>query len=279
VRLGGFVIHGNDEATLGPCLDSLTAVADEVVAVDCGSTDLSAHLVSWRGIRRVQLPWQGYGAARAAAAAALESCHYILFLDADEYLEPCAVRGVRTWKLQRPESPFYTCRVRDWAELRGRRFLFRTQRRVRLLRRDAAHWRSGMIVHEHVPGAELASPLSIDIEHRYAVDIRQREAKNERYALLWALQTEANGRRALTFGAARRLWHTLKAGLLSGAVWRGGFPAIRLAWAASRYHALKYQRLAEVRRGAFADELELVRSQRLRELFIRLDAERRRLHG
>ncbi|MFK9339948.1 glycosyltransferase, partial [Escherichia coli] len=86
MKLGGFVIHGNNVETLGACLDSLRSVSDEVVAVDSCSTDGSARLDEERGVRRIELPWQGYGAARAAAAEALRGCDYLFFLDADERL-------------------------------------------------------------------------------------------------------------------------------------------------------------------------------------------------
>ena len=68
MRLGGFVIHGNNADTLARCLDAIAAVADEVVAVDSCSSDGSAELARSRGIRQVVHRWEGYGAARQVAA-------------------------------------------------------------------------------------------------------------------------------------------------------------------------------------------------------------------
>ena len=48
------------------------AVADPVVAVDSCSTDGSAGLVRARGIPAIVHPWEGYGAARAVGARALD---------------------------------------------------------------------------------------------------------------------------------------------------------------------------------------------------------------
>jgi len=131
MRLGGFVIHGSAAATLGACLESLAAVCDELVAVDSGSCDGSAELVRASGARRVEHPWCGYGAARVAAVAALAPCDYVFFLDSDERLLPGAVEAIRRWKESSPAAPYVRLALRDWAELPGRRFLFRTEHRVR----------------------------------------------------------------------------------------------------------------------------------------------------
>ena len=90
VRLGGFVIHGNNKSTLKACVESLRSVCDEVVAVDSCSTDGSAELVRSLGARSETLPWQGFGAARAKAMSLLAPADYVFFLDSDE--DPSRIR-------------------------------------------------------------------------------------------------------------------------------------------------------------------------------------------
>lgn len=265
MRLGGFVIHGNAADTLGRCLDGLAAVCDEVVAVDSESTDGSAELARTRGARQLVHPWQGYGAARAAAAAALAHCDYLFFLDSDEWLEDEAVRALRAWKASSPAAPAYTLLRRDWAELPTGRFLFASDPHVRLARPAHTRWTPRMLVHEALP-REGAEPLDAVVEHRFATSLEGFRAKEERYALLWALQAQAEGRRG-KWPPLQAPAHALRLALFKGALLRGGLPALRLAWGFGRYHARKYQLLAALRAGARPELSRALEEGRLEELF------------
>ncbi|WP_242344860.1 glycosyltransferase family 2 protein [Anaeromyxobacter terrae] len=268
MRLGGFVIHGDATATLGPCLDGLVAVCDEVVAVDCGSRNGSAEIARARGVRRLEHPWEGFGAARAAAAEALRGCDWLLFLDSDERLTPEAIAVLRRWRASEPRVARYSLPVRDWAELPGKRFLYRVEWHVRLVRADAARWDPSMIVHEALPPAETER-LDAVIEHRFATSITARFAKGERYAMLWALRF-ADAERSVKPAWLQRPFHVLRDCVAKGALFRGGLTAVRLAWAVSRYHSRKYTLLAEVRAGAHPELVAAFRASRYREIFERL---------
>jgi glycosyltransferase involved in cell wall biosynthesis len=265
MRLGGFVIHGNNRDTLGPCLDSLLAVCDEVVAVDSCSTDGSAELTRARGVRAVIHPWEGYGAARVAAAEALRDCDYLFFLDSDERLADGAAEAIRAWRDLGPTLPHYRLPRRDWAELPSGRFLFRTERHVRLVRADAAAWRRTMIVHEALPRRE-AGFVPAPIEHRFATAVEGLAEKQEKYALLWAIRAHAEGRRPRST-AGRRVGHVLRDGVVKGALFRGGLDALRLAWAVSNYHEKKYMYLREIEAGGHPEKVRAFAEGRFAELF------------
>ncbi len=270
MKLGGFVIHGNAGDTLRACLESLGAVSDEVVAVDSGSTDGSAAIDAQFGIRRIELPWQGYGAARAAAARALASCDYLFFLDSDEHLVTGSDEQIRRWKASSPDAPAYQVKRHDWVDLDGHRFRFRTSARRRLLRRDAARWTPSMIVHEAVAPVRTVLLPRVAVDHRFATALDERAARNDRYALLWAVQAFDESRPSKP-AALQRLAHFGKEALLSGSLFRGGADALRLSWRVSRYHALKYQFLRRLRRGEMPDLVELYRRGDFRALFGRAD--------
>jgi (heptosyl)LPS beta-1,4-glucosyltransferase len=271
MRLGAFVIHGNNGTTLGRCLDSLSAVAEACVAVDTGSTDGSAELARARGIRRIELRWEGYGAARARGAGALRDCDYVFFLDSDEWLEPPAIEALRSWKAAAPSAPHYALVRRDWATLEGRRFLFRRERHVRLVRRDSALWGREMIVHEALPPAETVR-LPIALEHQFADDVASMRAKMERYALLWAIRFRREPRRVKP-AALQHLAHFFREAVVKGAAFRGGVPALRLARAVAWNHARKYQLLRDVRAGAWPELVRAYDEGRLEELFRMLNGE------
>jgi len=265
MKLGGFVIHGNNADTLGRCLDSLLQVCDEVVAVDSMSTDGSAELPAARGIRSVRVPWRGYGAARARAVELLGPCDYVFFLDSDEHLEPEAVTQLHAWKNSSPTGAVYSVRRRNWARIGGRRFVYRTDTRARLVRRDHASWAPEMIVHEAIRSGDK-HPTGIHVEHRFADGLERRVEKDERYALLWAIQAHAEGRRPKAVWPQRPA-HMIRDLLFGGALFRGGWGAWQLAANVSRYHAKKYVYLEQVQEGRYAEVVAAYRAGRLEDLF------------
>ena len=268
MRLGGYVIHGNNRDTLGACLEGLLALCDEVVALDSQSTDGSVELARSLGARSVTHPWQGYGAARAAAMGALGPCDYVFYLDSDEHLGPEALRTLRAWRESQPQEPVYLLPRRDWAELDGHRFRYRTEWRARLVRRDVAVWRPEMIVHEALPRMR-AVRVHAPIEHRFATSLAGRAEKEERYALLWAVRALAEGRR-LKPAALQRPAHLVRDCLLHGALWRGGLDAVRLSWAVSAYHAAKYRHLRALRQGQHPELVRAFQEGRYDEVFSRV---------
>ena len=268
MRLGGFVIHGNNASTLPRCLDSLAAVCDRLLAVDCGSTDGSRELTTRRGFEVLTRPWEGYGAARSAAVAALDDCDWVLFLDSDEWLEPAALDALRALKTAPPAEPLVALTRRDWADLGGAPFLYRTEHHVRLVRRDCARWSRGMIVHEALPPAPVHR-LDAALEHLFVTDVPAMQRKVERYALLWALRFHEEGRRG-KWPPVQRVAHLVRELLLKRAAFTGRPEAFALASSIAGYHATKYRVLREVRQGRHAALLTLLRQDRLVELFAAL---------
>ncbi|RKG74265.1 glycosyltransferase [Corallococcus terminator] len=268
MRLAGFVIHGNNQDTLPRCLEGLLSVCDEVVALDSLSTDGSTEIARRMGARSVSMAWAGYGAARAAAIAALEPSDYVFFLDSDEYLGAEAIQAIRTWKESQPQEVVYRLPRHDWAEVDGHRFLYRTEWRARLIRREVAVWRPEMIVHEALPRMR-AGRLQAPIEHRFATSLSLRSAKEHRYALLWAVMALAEGRRSKP-ALLQRPAHLIRDGLLHGALWRGGWTALKLAWVVAGYHAAKYRYLRDLRQGRHPELVQAFQERRYGELFQRV---------
>lgn len=251
MRLGGFVIFGNNRSTLGRCLDSLQAVADELAVVDSQSTDGSAELAKSRGVRYVNTPWRGYGAARAEAAKLLQDVDYLFFLDADEWVEAENLDVLRRWRASSPSLPIYTVRRHNWAELPSKRFLFYSDTRARLIRREFAMWTEKMIVHEALPSLPN-QPSGASIEHTFATSVEDRAAKDDRYALLWAVRMAAEGRRPKP-ASLERMAHSFRHLVLYGGVVRGGSEGAQLATAMGRYHGRKHEFLRRVRAGEFKE--------------------------
>ncbi len=82
------MIVRNEEVNLAACLDSVRDLVDQIVVVDTGSTDRTMEIAVQSGAQVVQFPWcDDFAAARNRA---IEAAHgeWILWLDADERLNP-----------------------------------------------------------------------------------------------------------------------------------------------------------------------------------------------
>jgi (heptosyl)LPS beta-1,4-glucosyltransferase len=267
MRLGGFVIHSDAMGAIEPCLDSLAATCDRLVTVDTGSQDGTAALAERKGFTVLRRPWEGYGAARAEAVTALADCDWVLFLDSDEWLDADAIAAIRALKASPPRVPCVSFSRRNWAELKGDRFVYQHEHPVRLARREQARFERLMIVHEAIPpGPTLA--LAATIEHRYVTNIAALRAKMGRYALLWALRQHVEGQRLRSRSPGLQ-WsiHMLRDLLLRGAAFSGRPESFEIATTFADYHACKYTILRDVRAGHYAGLVSLLREDRLGEFF------------
>lgn len=253
--LGGFVLYRDNASSLPRALSGLLATCDEVLAVDTGSTDGSAALVEAAGVRRLEVAWRGFGAARAAAARSLGHHDALFFLDSDEWLPDAtvaALREMRDWA-EWPEA--VALRRRDWVTAGNRRFVLRAEWRKRVVLTPKASWTDAQFVHESLPGSLQTRRLDAVIEHDFLPSLESRAARNDRYGLLWALREQAaRGGGPVPVPWTKRPWlqqwaHFLRNAVLKGAALRGGAAGISASWLVARYHADKYRWLERLAAG------------------------------
>ena len=106
----GVVIATHNHAHfLGDALKSVraqTRAADAIVVVDDGSRDNPGQVVArFPGVRGIRQDNRGLAAARNAGLKALDT-RYVVFLDADDRLEPCAIAAGLACFARAPESGF-----------------------------------------------------------------------------------------------------------------------------------------------------------------------------
>lgn len=223
--LSGVVITQNEADRIGRCLASLLPVCRELIVLDSGSSDDTVAIARELGARVEHQDWLGF-AAQKNAVVALASQPWVLLLDADEWLGANAGPALRA--LFAP-SPWGHARVESadaWELLRRTHFLGRAlqfggrgrEATERVFRRELRYL--PLQVHEKLDLAgRRVARVEARIEHDTARSLDEYRDKLARYALLFAQQKHAAGKRA----SALSPWTHAAAYWLKNYVLRGGF--------------------------------------------------------
>jgi tetratricopeptide (TPR) repeat protein len=87
VLLSAALIVRDEERCLARCLTSLQGIVDEIVLVDTGSVDRTVEIASEFDAKILHRPWDGdFSAARNLGLDHVQG-EWVLYIDADEYLE------------------------------------------------------------------------------------------------------------------------------------------------------------------------------------------------
>jgi glycosyltransferase involved in cell wall biosynthesis len=149
VKLSVAIVCKNNASTIGRTLESVRDLADEIVAVDSGSTDATIELLERAGARIVRSAWLGHVKTKQLA---LDECRgeWVLSLDSDESPEPelkAAIRRVVGGGAGGPAG--YEVNRRVYYRGTPLRFAWQPEWRLRLVRRGAAAW-AGLDPHDQL---------------------------------------------------------------------------------------------------------------------------------
>ncbi|PCH59823.1 MAG: glycosyl transferase [Gammaproteobacteria bacterium] len=220
--LSVIVITKNEQDRIAKCLDSVIAIADEIIVLDSGSTDNTVAIAKTYTDKVYVTDWPGYGPQKQRALE-LATCDWVLSIDADEVLTLELAQEISD-KLARspPEASFKM----QWAVmLFGKRLDHgRSARYVeRLFRRQGARF-SDDLVHEKVilPKGKTSN-LNNRLLHYSNRDFGHLLDKTSLYAFLGAQKRFKAGRYGggLFVAALRAGWvffqiYVLRLGLLDG---------------------------------------------------------------
>ncbi len=244
-RLSVTVITLNEERNLGRCLASVAGLADEIVVLDCGSTDATEAVARQHGARFVHQEWLGHRAQKNAAID-LASHPWILALDADEWLDETLARAIRE-ALRHPTAQGYTFE-------RSTRFLGRPLHLwspdpvLRLFHRDAGRF-GGHDPHDRVVLDEAPAHLPGTLHHDSYPTVASWTERIDRYSAIAAADLHQRG---VPFRWSRWLFSPLGAVArkLARRPWRDGWRGALVTAGSGVYAFLKYERLRRLSRQA-----------------------------
>ena len=153
-RLAVAIVCKDNDATIARTLDSIKGLADEIVAVDSGSSDNTIPLLEAAGARIIRSPWLGHIRTKQLA---LDACRarWILCLDSDESLLPELQSSLRDFLAHdNPAALGAVINRKTFYQGRPLNHAWQPEPRLRLVRRGAARW-GGLDPHDKL---ELINP-------------------------------------------------------------------------------------------------------------------------
>ena len=233
-RLSVCLITLNEERNLPRALCSVQGIANEIVVVDCGSSDRTQEIAREHGARVIARAWTNFAEQKNSAAAAATH-DWILSMDADEEVSPELRESLLAWKQQESQIAVYEIArcawyLGAWIKHSG----WYPDRKIRLYDRRLCRW-EGEFVHEWLKVDGAVSAFKGDLLHFPYRDWNDHAARIARYSELAARAARSSGRRGnigrlllappLVFLKA----FLLRAGFLDG--WRG----LAIAYMGARY--------------------------------------------
>ena len=250
MKISFCLITLNEEANLRRCLQSCAGLADEIVVVDCGSSDGTEAIAREFGARWVRQDWLGFvGQKNRALELAVHP--WVLSIDTDEEISPALSQEiVRIKQTGAPEDvsgySMPRCVLYDGRWIRHGDWY--PDRLLRLFRKQGARFAGGK-VHERLElvGGRVES-LRGDLFHYSFKDADDHWARCQKYARLWA---ETQHEASRTCGPIAP-WSHAAFRWLRGYILRGGFldgpQGWRIAALCAKEVFLKYQLLREMHR-------------------------------
>ncbi len=219
-KLSVTIITRNEAANLTAAIQSV-GWADEILVVDCGSSDSTVAIAGSLKARVLHREWRGFAEQKNFAAD--EASHdWILSLDADERITPLLADEIRGLLASDPALAGYRMPRVSWYLDRWIRTTdWYPNLQLRLYNRRLARWKPRR-VHESVQVQGEVGGLRHAIEHRPYRDVTHHLETMNRYTTLAAEEMFEEGRRSglgplVTLPAAAFLRnYILRRGFLQG---------------------------------------------------------------
>lgn len=198
-KLSVAIITLNEEKNIGRCIDSVLAVADEVLVLDSLSGDATCAIAAAKGARVVQETFAGY-IEQKNRALDLTTHDMVLSLDADEALDETLQKAIRKVKEGKAAAGYTMNRCNFYCEKFIRHGAWYPDRKLRLFNKTKARW-GGTNPHDKVEFAAGGTLLHLpgDILHYSYHSIDEHIQQNNRFSTISAESYLARGKKTSLF--------------------------------------------------------------------------------
>lgn len=218
------MIVKNESQDLALCLDTVKDWVDEIVILDCGSTDNTEQIARSYGAKfYCNSDWQGFGKQRQLAQQYVTG-DYVLWLDADERVTTELRQSIQLAVAQQePNTLFKVPRLSTVFGREIRHSGWYPDYVIRLYPTTLAQY-GDELVHEkvHYPADAKIAKLQGDLLHFTYKNLHHYLVKSAGYAKAWAEQRQAQGKTTTLLNAVTHAlgcfvkMYLLRAGFLDG---------------------------------------------------------------
>ena len=194
IPVSAVIICRNVARTIGPCVEALTKVTDEVLVLDSDSDDGTLEICREYGVRLVNQPFLGYSATKNIGNE-MARYDWILSIDADEVLSDELIASLRNVK-PAPGTVYALDRLTNFCGKWIHHCGWYPEWKVRLFNRNEVFWKDEL-VHEtlHIPKGHKIVRLPGKLLHYSFADEKDHLQRMEKYARLGAEDLYRRGKR------------------------------------------------------------------------------------
>lgn len=182
IKLSVVIITYNEERNIERCINSVKALADDILVVDSFSTDNTCELALKNGARVIKHAFQNYVNQKNIALDAANN-DWVLSLDADEVLSELLYNSIYKLKDEPIFDGYFMNRLTNhcgkWVYHCG----WYPDRKLRLFNRKKARW-SGNLIHEKIEMIDECKTgnLQGDLLHYSYYSLSQHEQQARKFA-------------------------------------------------------------------------------------------------
>ncbi|RYZ36468.1 MAG: glycosyltransferase family 2 protein [Sphingobacteriales bacterium] len=216
------IITFNEEDHISNCIDSVSSVADEIIVVDCFSTDRTVEIARAKGAIVREETWRGYIEQKNLALSFAKN-NYVLSLDADEMLDDRLRNSIAEAKKTFGHKAYIMNRCTSYCGKFIRHGQWYPDRKLRLFDKRVASW-GGLNPHDKIVLSSQVQTVHLDgdILHYSYASIEEHVTHGNKFSTIAAESLYARGRKPSWINIlANPLWtfihgYIVRRGMLDG---------------------------------------------------------------
>ena len=246
-KISATIITYNEESYIGGCIDSLKAVADEIVVVDSFSQDSTKDICLKKNVRFVEHAFTGH-IEQKNFATSLTSFDHVISLDADERLSSQLIESILMIKDSWPAEAYRMNRLSTYGDKWIQRGNWYPDQKIRLWNKQAGYW-GGNNPHDKIILKPKLKPMHLkgDILHEAYRDSHEALQKIQSYSDIFAKENAGK----LSSSVFKIITHSSFTFFKSYIIKQGifdGFEGLMVAMAEANHTFYKYAKLYEAER-------------------------------